>query len=206
MVAVVGAGALLSFEVAADGRASGPPPDHAAAAAEAGADDPATSAGRSGGFGGTLVSALPVVRRDRAAVEAEQAAAQAAERAAAQRSAAASAERQRAEERAAEAEAAAARAAMWSRLADCESGRWDRDKQPIPGSARWTYGLDPSDDGFFQGGLQFHPVTWDEFRDPAMPDHAGAAPREVQIAVAERVLEVQGWEAWPVCSRKLGYR
>jgi hypothetical protein len=24
--------------------------------------------------------------------------------------------------------------------------------------------------------------------------------------VAERVLQKQGWKAWPVCSRKLGYR
>jgi hypothetical protein len=30
--------------------------------------------------------------------------------------------------------------------------------------------------------------------------------RSQQIKVAERVLQKQGWKAWPVCSRKLGYR
>ncbi|MBW3659581.1 MAG: transglycosylase family protein [Actinobacteria bacterium] len=114
-----------------------------------------------------------------------------------------------AEERAAQEAAAAAaaeRAAVWDRLADCESGAWDRDGHPIPGTATWDYGLHPSQDGFFQGGLQFHPVTWDEFRDADMPDHAGSATRSQQIAIAERVLDAQGWEAWPVCSKKLGYR
>ncbi|MBW3619165.1 MAG: transglycosylase family protein [Actinobacteria bacterium] len=122
---------------------------------------------------------------------AQLAAAREAERAAAEREAAAR---------------AAERAAVWDRLADCESGAWDRDRQPVPGTATWDYGLRPSEDGFFEGGLQFHPVTWDEFRDPDMPDHAGRASRAQQIAIAERVLEAQGWEAWPVCSRKLGYR
>lgn len=102
--------------------------------------------------------------------------------------------------------AAAQRDAMWERLADCESGRWDPERRPIAGTARWDYGLHASEDGFFQGGLQFHPTTWDEFRDADMPDHAGYASRDQQIAVAERVLDRQGWRAWPVCSKRLGYR
>jgi resuscitation-promoting factor RpfB len=98
--------------------------------------------------------------------------------------------------------------AVWDDLADCESGDWDRDGDPIPGTARWDYGLEFAHEGFelFEGGLNFHPDTWDEFRDPQMPDHAGHADREQEIVVGERVLEAQGWGAWPVCSEMLGLR
>lgn len=93
---------------------------------------------------------------------------------------------------------------VWDRLADCESGRWDRRGRPIPGTARWDDGI--SRRSFYEGGLHFHPQTWERFRDPDMPAHAGAATREQQIRVAERVLDAQGWRAWPVCSRKLRLR
>lgn len=96
--------------------------------------------------------------------------------------------------------------ARWDRLADCESGDWDATGTPVPGSRRWDYGLTFSHGDIFEGGLNFHPATWDDFRDPDMPAHAGRASRAAQIAVAERVLAAQGWGAWPVCSRKLGYR
>jgi resuscitation-promoting factor RpfB len=104
-------------------------------------------------------------------------------------------------------EPAAARV-VWDDLADCESGDWDRDGNPIEGTARWDYGLEFAHEGFeqFQGGLNFHPDTWNEFRDPDMPDDAGYADREQEIIVGERVLEAQGWQAWPVCSRMLGLR
>ena len=97
---------------------------------------------------------------------------------------------------------------VWDRLADCEAGDWDADGQPIPGTARWDYGIDFAHEGFeqFQGGLNFHPATWDEFRDPDMPGHAEHASREQEIVVGERVLEAQGWGAWPVCSEMLGLR
>ena len=92
----------------------------------------------------------------------------------------------------------------WLRLADCESGEWDADATPIPGSAEWDYGADA--DTMFEGGLHFEPSTWDEFRDPSMAAHAGDAVPLAQLVVAERVLDAQGWQAWPVCSRKLGLR
>lgn len=111
-----------------------------------------------------------------------------------------------AEAEAARAARAAERAAMWDRLADCESGNWDGSSTPIPGSRRWDYGLTFSHGDIYQGGVNFHPGTWDQYRDPSMPDHAGRATRAQQIAVAEQVLAEQGWGAWPVCSRKLGYR
>lgn len=91
----------------------------------------------------------------------------------------------------------------WQRLADCESGRWDADGDPEPGSARWAYGLTFDHGDTFQGGLNFHPETWDAFRDKDMPDHAGRASKLEEIVVGERVLDAQGWGAWPVCSEKL---
>jgi hypothetical protein len=96
----------------------------------------------------------------------------------------------------------------WDRLADCEAGDWDANGQPIPGTARWDYGIDFAHEGYeqFQGGLNFHPGTWDAFRDPDMPDHAGNATREQEIVVGERVLAAQGWGAWPVCSEMIGLR
>ena len=93
---------------------------------------------------------------------------------------------------------------MWQRLADCESGDWAPDGEPQPGSARWDYGLAFDHGDHFEGGLNFHPRTWDSFRDPDMPGHAGAATRAEEIEVAERVLEEQGWQAWPVCSEVVG--
>ena len=93
---------------------------------------------------------------------------------------------------------------LWMQLADCESGEWDADADPLPGSADWTYGAD--DDTRFEGGLHFEPSTWDAFRDPGMAANAGEAAPVAQVVVAERVLDEQGWTAWPVCSRKIGAR
>ncbi len=90
---------------------------------------------------------------------------------------------------------------VWDRLADCESGEWTGDGGFVAASANWS-----STAGLFEGGLQFHPDTWDGYRDPGMPGAAYDASRAQQIAVAERVLAEQGWKAWPVCSRKLGLR
>lgn len=86
----------------------------------------------------------------------------------------------------------------WASLAKCETpphGEWDYN----PAIATWGTRL-------FEGGLQFHPDTWDAYRDPGMPVSAFLAPPEVQIEVAERVLAEQGWKAWPHCSRELGLR
>jgi murein DD-endopeptidase MepM/ murein hydrolase activator NlpD len=79
---------------------------------------------------------------------------------------------------------------IWDALSLCEAG------------GRWAY------DGSsgFDGGLQFHPATWSAYRLPAYPQFAWQATRTQQIAVARRVLAEQGWEAWPVCSRRLGLR
>lgn len=84
---------------------------------------------------------------------------------------------------------------VWAALAECEShGEWDYGPHSAWGSR------------IFEGGLQFHPDTWDAFRGPDDPEAAYLATPEAQVAVAERVLAAQGWRAWPACSRALGYR
>ena len=81
----------------------------------------------------------------------------------------------------------AAPPSVWDSLAQCES------------SGNWQIN---TGNGFF-GGLQFTQSTWQEFGGQGAPQNAS---REEQIAVAERVLAVQGWGAWPACSAKLGLR
>lgn len=90
---------------------------------------------------------------------------------------------------------------VWDRLADCESGSWTGDGGFVEASANWS-----ATAGTFEGGLQFHPDTWDGFKPAGYPAAAHEASREQQIVVGEMVLDAQGWEAWPVCSRKLGLR
>lgn len=75
----------------------------------------------------------------------------------------------------------------WERIAQCES------------SGKWSTN---TGNGYY-GGLQFSPRTWKAFGGQGMPHRASRAQ---QIKVAERILRRQGWKAWPVCSRKLGYR
>jgi hypothetical protein len=107
------------------------------------------------------------------------------------------------------ADEAPAERSKWDRLAECESGEWVNGGESfIEGSARWDYGISFTHEGYeqFQGGLNFEPGTWDAFRDPDMPDHAGNATREQEIVVGERVLAEQGWQAWPRCSKMVGLR
>ncbi|MFC0678076.1 transglycosylase family protein [Lysobacter korlensis] len=79
----------------------------------------------------------------------------------------------------------AASAATWDAIAQCESsGNWHID----------------TGNGYY-GGLQFLPATWKAFGGKGNPAKASKAQ---QIAVAERVLKVQGWNAWPTCSARLG--
>jgi len=85
---------------------------------------------------------------------------------------------------------ARAQRTVWDRLAECESG------------GRWRY----NGSSGFDGGLQFHPSTWRSFKPRRYPRYAWQAPRWKQIVVAKRVLRVQGWNAWPACSLRLGLR
>ncbi|MFF1711729.1 transglycosylase family protein [Streptomyces sp. NPDC058268] len=75
----------------------------------------------------------------------------------------------------------------WNCLAECEStGRWHVN----------------TGNGFY-GGLQFKQSTWEEFGGLKYARRADLATKAEQIKVAEEVLRVQGWKAWPVCSKKI---
>ncbi|OLL74563.1 Cell wall-binding protein [Pseudonocardia sp. Ae168_Ps1] len=82
----------------------------------------------------------------------------------------------------------AATDSTWDELAHCEStGNW---------AANTGNG--------FSGGLQFTPSTWKAFGGGEYASAAHQATRTEQIAVAEKVLAEQGWNAWPSCSKKTG--
>lgn len=68
----------------------------------------------------------------------------------------------------------------WDAVAQCESG------------GNWQAN---TGNGFY-GGLQFKESTWREFGGVGSPANA---TREQQIAVANRVLAIQGPQAWPTC-------
>jgi len=76
---------------------------------------------------------------------------------------------------------------IWDRLAQCESG------------GNWAINTGNS----FYGGLQFTLQSWRAMGGTGMPNQAS---REQQIAAGQRLQAVQGWGAWPVCSRKIGLR
>lgn len=82
----------------------------------------------------------------------------------------------------------AASDATWDKLAQCESG----------GNRSINTG-----NGYY-GGLQFSPTTWKAFGGAEYAPSAHQATRAEQIAVAEKVLAGQGWNAWPSCSKKTG--
>ena len=79
----------------------------------------------------------------------------------------------------------AADGATWDALAQCESG------------GSWSTNTGNG----FSGGLQFTPSTWAAHGGTGSAENASRAE---QIAVAEKVLDNQGWGAWPACSSKLG--
>ncbi|MCE0761549.1 LysM peptidoglycan-binding domain-containing protein [Pseudonocardia kujensis] len=74
---------------------------------------------------------------------------------------------------------------VWDRVAQCESG------------GNWSTN---TGNGYY-GGLQFSQSTWNAFGGAGS---AANASKSQQIAVAEKVLAAQGWNAWPVCSKKAG--
>ena len=78
-------------------------------------------------------------------------------------------------------------AGVWDRVAECESG------------GNWQIN---TGNGFY-GGLQFTIDSWNWVGGSGMPHEAS---KEEQISRAEILLDRQGWEAWPACSRQLGLR
>lgn len=76
----------------------------------------------------------------------------------------------------------------WEKLAECESG------------GDWSINTGNS----FSGGVQFTDQSWESFGGTKYADHAYEASKEEQMEIANKVLEGQGWGAWPGCTSKLG--
>ncbi|EGX58765.1 peptidoglycan-binding protein [Streptomyces zinciresistens K42] len=76
----------------------------------------------------------------------------------------------------------------WSCVAKCESG------------GDWHIN---TGNGHY-GGLQFSQSTWEGFGGLKYAPRADLASRKEQITVARKVVAVQGWGAWPHCSRRYG--
>jgi len=77
---------------------------------------------------------------------------------------------------------------IWERLAQCESnGHWAAN----------------TGNGYY-GGLQEDLVFWRRHGGLAYASRPDLASRAAQIAVAQQGLSIQGWRAWPACSRRLG--
>jgi LysM repeat protein len=74
---------------------------------------------------------------------------------------------------------------VWDRIAACESG------------GNWSIN---TGNGFY-GGLQFTLSSWRAVGGTGYPNEAS---REEQILRGQKLQALQGWGAWPVCSRKAG--
>ena len=79
-------------------------------------------------------------------------------------------------------------ASVWDRVAQCES------------SGNWHIN---TGNGYY-GGLQFAASTWRGFGGTKYASRADLASKAEQIAIAQKVLKVQGPGAWPVCSKRAG--
>ena len=77
---------------------------------------------------------------------------------------------------------------VWDDLARCESG------------GNWAIN---TGNGYY-GGLQFSYATWHAYGGGEFAEYPHHATREEQIAVAERLHAVRGFQPWPSCRVKLG--
>src|SRR5882757_812061 len=84
--------------------------------------------------------------------------------------------------------AAARQPSVWDDIAMCES------------SGNWQVN---TGNGYY-GGLQIWLPSWEEFGGLKYARRPDLATPVQQIAVAEAILRIQGWDAWPVCARGLG--
>jgi murein DD-endopeptidase MepM/ murein hydrolase activator NlpD len=84
--------------------------------------------------------------------------------------------------------AGAASVDTWDKVAQCEStGNWKIN----------------TGNGFY-GGLQFTQSSWDAAGGTEYASRADLATKDQQIAVAEKLLDMQGPGAWPVCGPQAG--
>lgn len=73
----------------------------------------------------------------------------------------------------------------WDALAQCEAG------------GNWSINTGNG----YHGGLQFSQSSWNAAGGSGSP---AAASKAEQIRVAENLLQMQGWGAWPSCNAQLG--
>ena len=78
----------------------------------------------------------------------------------------------------------------WDALAACES------------SGHWN---DNTGNGYY-GGVQQSQEFWESWGGLRYAPRADLATKAEQIAVAARGQRARGWQPWPACSRKLGWR
>lgn len=78
----------------------------------------------------------------------------------------------------------------WDQLAECESG------------GDWSINTGNG----FSGGVQFLQSTWLAMGGGEFAPDAYLASKAEQIIVAERLVKVSGWGAWPGCTSKFGWR
>ena len=83
---------------------------------------------------------------------------------------------------------AQAAGSVWDGVAACESG------------GNWAIN---TGNGYY-GGIQFSASTWTAFGGTRYAVSANRASKAGQIAIAQRVLAVQGPGAWPVCGKRAG--
>lgn len=79
---------------------------------------------------------------------------------------------------------------VWDRLRECEAPDWAGGWQANTGNG-------------YYGGLQFSLQSWRAVGGTGYPHQHS---RHEQIIRGERLQAMQGWDAWPTCSKKLGLR
>lgn len=84
--------------------------------------------------------------------------------------------------------AQAASVDTWDAVAECESG------------GDWSINTGNG----YHGGLQFSQSSWEAAGGTQYAASADQATKEQQIATAERLLDMQGPGAWPVCGAQAG--
>lgn len=76
---------------------------------------------------------------------------------------------------------------MWGKIAQCESG----------GNARAV-----SPNGLYRGLYQISASTWAAYGGTSYAARPDLASPSQQLAVAQKIQQGQGWNAWPTCSRR----
>lgn len=76
---------------------------------------------------------------------------------------------------------------MWGKIAQCESGGNSRAVSP---------------NGLYRGLYQISASTWAAYGGTSYAARPDLASPSQQLAVAQKIQQGQGWNAWPTCSRR----